>query len=89
MAAILGAMMAAITAIILVINKSTSRFTISQFCNHSFDFGINITPLRSITYVYITICIAQRKSRVPQYTSNCMLTNAHVVIACFAKRVVH
>jgi hypothetical protein len=33
--------------IILVINKSTSRYAVGWFRNQSYDYGINNTPIRS------------------------------------------
>ena len=34
------------SVIILLINKSISCFTVIQFCNHSYDYRSNQTPLR-------------------------------------------
>ena len=34
-----------------MINKSDSRFAVVQFCNHSYDYRPNWTPLSSITII--------------------------------------
>jgi hypothetical protein len=59
----------AINAIfILVINKSTSRYAVGWFRNHSYDYGINSTYIRSFTIinrtaVQLMIFSKQRKWR--------------------------
>ena len=40
------------SVIILVINKLDSRFAVVQFCNHSYDYRPNRTPLSPITIIY-------------------------------------
>ena len=40
------------SVIILVINKSDSRFTVVRFCYHLYDYRPNWTPLSTITITY-------------------------------------
>ena len=40
------------TVIILVMNKSDSRFAVVRFCYHSYDYRPNWTPLSPITITY-------------------------------------
>ena len=37
--------------IILMINKSDSRFAVIRFCYHSYDYSMNWTPLSAITII--------------------------------------
>ena len=50
--------------IILVINKSDSRYAVVPFCYHSYDYRLNRTPLSPITITYY-------------YSENCLRCHVH------------
>ena len=50
-----GLLVVHLSATVLVIIKSDSRFAVVRFVNHSYDYSPNWTPLGPITIIYIVI----------------------------------